>query len=263
MLAEVVGGLISGSLALLADAGHMLTDFAALAMAWGAFTLARRPANWKHTFGFDRFSILVAFVNGLTLFAIAIWILLEAAQRFYAPGEILAGPMLYVAIAGLFVNILVFWILMGADQDNLNIRGAVLHVVGDLLGSLAAVVAALIIMKTGWMPIDPLLSVLVALLILKSAWALIKDSAHILLEGAPAGIDRRLIRDDLLAEVPGLIEVRHIHAWSITNDRPMMTLEAIAKPSASLETVSQAIKARLKSNFHIDHATVDVSRSPD
>ncbi len=261
MIAEVAGGLISGSLALLADAGHMLTDFAALAMAWGAFTLARRPANWKHTFGFDRFSILVAFVNGLTLFAIAVWIMVEAGQRFYAPGEILAGPMLWIAVGGLCVNILVFWILMGADQDNLNIRGAVLHVLGDLLGSVAAIVAALIIMRTGWMPIDPLLSVLVALLILKSAWSLIKDSAHILLEGAPEGIDRRLIRDDLLSEIPGLFDVCHIHAWSITNDRPMMTLEAFVEPSASLEVISTAIKARLKSQFHIDHATVDVSRA--
>ncbi|MGJ8564748.1 MAG: cation diffusion facilitator family transporter [Alphaproteobacteria bacterium] len=262
MLAEVTGGLISGSLALLADAGHMLTDFAALAMAWGAFKLAARPADWKHTFGYDRFSILVAFVNGLTLFAIAVWIVIEAAQRFYTPGEILAGPMLWVAIGGLCVNILVFWILIGADRENLNIRGAILHVLGDLLGSVAAIIAALVIMKTGWMPIDPLLSVLVALLILRSAWGLIKDSAHILLEGAPPGIDRREIRDDLMTEVPDLVDIHHMHAWSITNDRPMMTLEAVAIPEASLETVSRAIKARLKTHFHIDHATVDVSRAP-
>ena len=260
MLAEVAGGLISGSLALLADAGHMLTDFAALAMAWGAFTIARRPANWKHTFGYDRFSILVAFVNGLTLFAIAVWILIEGVRRFISPGEILAGPMLWIAVAGLAVNILVFWILLGADQENLNIRGAVLHVLGDLLGSVAAIVAALVIMRTGWMPIDPLLSLLVAALILKSAWRLIKDSAHILLEGAPDGIDSRLIREDLLAHVEDLVEVKHIHAWSITNDRPMMTLEAVVKPEASLETVSKAVKSRLGTAFNVYHATVDLSR---
>lgn len=261
MLAEVAGGLISGSLALLADAGHMLTDFAALAMAWGAFKLAQRPANWKHTFGYDRFSILVAFVNGLTLFAIAIWIVVEAAQRFMQPGEILAGPMLWIAVAGLLVNILVFWILMGADRENLNIRGAVLHVMGDLLGSVAAIIAALVIMKTGWLPIDPLLSVLVALLILVSAWRLIKDSAHILLEGAPQDLDRRQIREDLLTNIPDLIEVKHIHAWSITNDRPMMTLEAVIEPKAGLEVASRAIKSRLKSEFNIGHATVDVMRA--
>ncbi len=263
MLAEVAGGLISGSLALLADAGHMLTDFAALAMAWGAFTLAQRPANWKHTFGYDRFSILVAFVNGLTLFAISIWIVIEAVRRFNNPGEILAGPMLWVAIGGLAVNILVFWILLGADQENLNIRGAVLHVLGDLLGSLAAIIAAVVIMKTGWMPIDPILSVLVALLILKSAWFLIKDSAHILLEGTPPHVDRRLIEQDLRAEIADLVDVSHIHAWCITKDRPMVTLEALIVSSASIETVSKAIKARLEDRFHIQHATVDVSRKTD
>jgi len=262
MVAEVVGGLLSGSLALLADAGHMLMDFTALAMAWGAFTIAQRPANWKHTFGYDRFSILIAFVNGLTLFALAIWILWEALQRINTPGDILAGPMLIIGIIGLSINLLVFWILLGADQDNLNIRGAVLHVLGDLLGSLAAIIAAIIILKTGWMPIDPILSVLVAALILRSAWYLIKDSAHILLEGAPAHIDRRAIREDLPAYIPDLISVDHIHAWSITPERPMLTLEAFAAPKASLETVSQAIKARLKSEFKIDHATVDVMRQP-
>ena len=260
MMAEVAGGLISGSLALLADAGHMLTDFAALAMAWGAFTIAKRPADWKHTFGYDRFSILVAFVNGLTLFLVAAWILWEAFHRIQTPGEILAGTMLWVALGGLVVNLVVFKILIGADQENLNIRGAVLHVLGDLLGSVAAIIAALVIMKTGWMPIDPILSVLVAILILRSAWFLVKDSAHILLEGAPAHIDRRAIREDLPKHVEGLIVVEHIHAWSITPERPMLTLEAFVKDGVSLETVSQAIKARLKSEFHIDHATVDVRR---
>ena len=260
MMAEVVGGLISGSLALLADAGHMLTDFAALAMAWGAFTIAKRPADWKHTFGYDRFSILIAFVNGLTLFLVAAWILWEAFHRIQSPGEILAGPMLWVAIGGLIVNLVVFKILTGADQENLNIRGAVLHVLGDLLGSVAAIIAALVIMKTGWLPIDPILSVLVAILILRSAWFLVKDSAHILLEGAPAHIDRRAIREDLPQHIEGLLAVDHIHAWSITPERPMLTLEAFVKNDVSLEIVSQAIKARLKEEFHIDHATVDVMR---
>jgi len=264
MIAELVGGLISGSLALLADAGHMLTDFAALAMAWGAFTLAKRPANWKHTFGYDRFSILIAFVNGLTLFLIAFWIIWEAFHRIQTPGNILVGPMLWVAIGGLVINLIVFKILTGADQDNLNIRGAVLHVLGDLLGSVAAIIAALVIMQTGWTPIDPLLSVLVAILILRSAWFLIKDSAHILLEGAPPHIDRRAIREDLPAHIQDLIRVKHIHAWSITPERPMLTMEAIVSESASLEMVSRSIKSRLKSEFGIDHATVDVMRqTPD
>ena len=260
MIAEVAGGLISGSLALLADAGHMLTDFAALAMAWGAFTIAKRPADWKHTFGYDRFSVLIAFVNGLTLFLVAAWILWEAFHRIQTPGEILAGPMLWVAIGGLVVNLVVFKILTGADQENLNIRGAVLHVLGDLLGSVAAIIAALVIMKTGWLPVDPILSVLVAILILRSAWFLVKDSAHILLEGAPAHIDRRAIREDLPKHIEGLIGVEHIHAWSITPERPMLTLEAFVEDGVSLEKVSKAIKTRLHEAFHIDHATVDVMR---
>jgi len=260
MIAEVVGGVISGSLALLADAGHMLTDFAALAMAWGAFTIAKRPANWKHTFGYDRFSILIAFVNGLMLFLIAMWIVWEAFHRIQTPGEILAGPMFWVAIGGLVVNLIVFKVLRGADQENLNIRGAVLHVLGDLLGSVAAIIAALVIMKTGWLPIDPLLSVLVAILILRSAWFLIKDSAHILLEGAPSHIDRRAIREDLPNHIENLIRVDHIHAWSITPERPMLTMEAIVSDNASLETVSRSIKSHLKAKFGIDHATVDVMR---
>lgn len=262
VIVEVVGGVMSGSLALLADAGHMVTDFAALAMAWGGFVIAQRPANWRHTFGYDRFSILVAFVNGLTLFAVAIWIVWEAAHRLIDPGEVLAGPMLYVAIAGLVVNVLVFWILMGADRDNLNIRGAMLHVLGDLLGSAAAILAAIIIMTTGWVTADPILSVLVALLILKSAWGLIKDSAHILLEGAPDGIDTRLISDDLLANIEGLNAVDHIHAWCITPERPMLTLEAYVDAGIRLGSINRAIKARLNDAFDIDHATVDVMRKP-
>lgn len=260
MVVEAVGGYISGSLALLADAGHMLTDFAALGMAWAAFTIAKRPANWRHTFGFDRFSILIAFVNGLTLFVVAALIVKEAVERLYTPGDVLAGPMLYVAIAGLIVNLLVFWVLRGADQHNLNIRGAILHVLGDLLGSVAAIIAAIVILQTGWTPIDPILSVLVALIILRSAWTLVKDSAYILLEAAPKHIDRRAIIEDLLSQIPDLLAVEHIHAWSITPERPMLTLEAFVGPETRIEPVSQAIKARLEEKFEVEHVTIQVMR---
>jgi len=194
MMAEVAGGLISGSLALLADAGHMLTDFGALALAWAGFSIAKRPASPRHHFGFERFQILTAFVNGLTLIAVSIWIFMEAMKRLMTPGEVLAGPMLIVAIIGLLVNLFVFWLLIGADRENLNIRGAVLHVLGDLLGSVAAIVAALVIMQTGWVQIDPILSFLVVLLILRSAWRLTTESAHILLEGAPRSFDRAAVK---------------------------------------------------------------------
>ncbi|MEP3655335.1 MAG: cation diffusion facilitator family transporter [Litorimonas sp.] len=260
MLAEVAGGLISGSLALLADAGHMLTDFAALAMAWGAFRLATRPANSRYNYGYDRVPILVAFVNGLTLFAVSVWIIWEAIQRLIEPGEILAGPMLWIAVAGLIVNLIVFWILLGADQENLNIRGAVLHVIGDLLGSVAAIAAAIIILLTGWVLADPILSVLVAALILKSAWALIKDSGHILLQGAPTGYDNQTIHHDLMDRIDGLKNIESIKVWSVTREHVVVTLEAFTTLSADPETVREAIKARLSEKFSIDDAAIDVRR---
>jgi cobalt-zinc-cadmium efflux system protein len=171
-------------LALLADAGHMLTDFASLALAWFGFRLAREPADWKRTYGFDRFSVLIAFVNGLALFVIAAWITWEAVTRLREPVPVMGGVMFAVALAGLLVNVLAFWVLQGGDTENLNIRAAALHVFGDLLGSVAAITASLVILLTGWTPIDPLLSVLVALIILRSAWRVVGESAHILLEAA-------------------------------------------------------------------------------
>jgi len=266
MLGEIAGGVISGSLALLADAGHMLADFIALAMAWAAFRAARRASDWRHSFGFDRFQILVAFVNGISLFAIAGWIIFEAIGRLRAPNEILGDTMLAVAVAGLVVNIAAFVILSGAERDNLNIRAAAIHVMGDLLGSAAAILAALVILLTGWLPADPILSLLVALLILRSAWLVVKKSGHILLEGAPEGLDTQTVAADLMSHIPGIEGVHHVHAWSITQERPMMTLHARiaskpAKPGASPDGAGEvvgAIKSRLKARFGVTHATVEI-----
>jgi cobalt-zinc-cadmium efflux system protein len=258
MVAEVIGGLLAGSLALLADAGHMLTDFAALAMAWLAFRVAHRPADATRTYGFDRLSVLAAFVNGVALFGVAVGILVEAAHRIGAPQPVAGGLMLVVATAGLAVNALAFWILSRGDRGNLNLRAALLHVAGDLLGSVAAIAAALVIIGTGWTPIDPILSVLVALLILRSAWMVVRDSAHILLEGTPPGFDAAEIAADLSAEVPGVTDVRHLHAWSITEARPMVTLEAVVAPEADPEAARRRIKARLADHFGFDHATVEI-----
>jgi len=258
MIAEVVGGLMSGSLALLADAGHMLTDFAALSLAWLGFRLTRRPADWRRTYGFDRFSVLVAFVNGIALFAIAAWIVAEAVQRIRAPVQVTGGLMLVVAAAGLIVNIVSFLILRTGNADNLNIRAAVLHVIGDLLGSVAAVVAALVILSTGWMPIDPLLSILVALIILRSAWRVVADSGHILLEGSPPGFDARAVKDDIRAALPYVLDVHHVHAWSISEERPMVTLHANVSENTKATDAVRDIKRMLAENFRITHATVEI-----
>lgn len=258
MLAEVAGGLISGSLALLADAGHMLTDFASLALAWLGLRLARRPADWRRTYGFDRFSVLVAFVNGIALFAIAFWIGLEAWHRIAEPVAVLGGVMFLVALAGLAVNIIAFLLLSGGEVGNLNVRAAALHVAGDLLGSVAALAAAVVIMLTGWTPIDPILSVAVALIILRSAWLVVRDAGHILLEGAPAALDTRAIREDLTRAVPGVVDVHHVHAWSISEERPMITLHARVTGEQPPERLVAQIKARLSERFHVAHATVEI-----
>ena len=195
MVVEVIGGLAAGSLALLADAGHMLTDTLSLALAFVAFRIGRWPHDARRTYGYHRFQVLAAFVNGLTLVAIVGWIAIEAIRRLLEPVEVLGGLMLAVAVIGLVVNIAAFAILHGGDRRNLNLRGAALHVLADMLGSVAAIVAALVISITGWMPIDPLLSLLVVLLILRSAWFLLRRSGHILLEGAPEWLDEAELRE--------------------------------------------------------------------
>lgn len=257
MIVEALGGYFSGSLALIADAGHMLTDTGALALAWLAVRFARRPADDARSYGYHRAEILAAFLNGATMIALACWIIFEAAIRVMEPAPVLGAPMLIVAIGGLLINIVSFLMLHGAT-DNLNIRGAALHVLGDMLGSVAAIAAAIVILLTGWMPIDPLLSVLVALLILRSAWNVTRDSAHILMEGTPSGLDPDTISSDLVANVDGVIDVHHVHAWTLGSSRSVVTLHARLAPLADAHAALAAIKARLSSHFGIGHATVQL-----
>ncbi len=255
---ELAGGLIAGSLALLADAGHMLSDFGSLALAWIGFRMARRPADSRRTFGFRRFPVLAAFVNGLTLFFIAVWIVAEAIGRLNNPHTIEPLLMTWVAVAGLGVNVAAFVVLHGAERDNLNVRGALLHVVGDLLGSVAAIIAGVIIMTTGWVEADPILSIVVALIILRSAWSLTMQSAHILLEGAPHNISLETVTHDLVAQIDGVLDVHHAHLWSLDGRRSMMTLHARIANSAEGPIVVALIKARLHAAHGIDHATVEI-----
>jgi cobalt-zinc-cadmium efflux system protein len=260
MFAEVAGGIAAGSLALLADAGHMLTDFASLSLAWFGFRLSRRPADWMRTYGFDRFQVLVAFANGLALFAIAAWIVYEAAERLMTTPVVSGGIMVVVATLGLLVNVAAFWLLQGADPNNLNIRGAAIHVLGDLLGSVAALMAGTVILLTGWTPIDPLLSVVVAAIILRSGWRVVTDAGHILLEGAPEELDTRAIGPDLISTVIGVEGVHHVHVWSITQSRRMVTLHACIGDKSDSDQLVKDIKARLKDQFGLDHATVEIER---
>ena len=227
-----------------------------------AFRLSRRPADWKRTYGFDRFQVIVAFANGLTLFFIAGWIVFEAVQRLMDPVEVIGPVMAVVAAAGLAVNIVAFLVLhgAGADNHNLNMRGAMLHVMGDLLGSVAALAAAGIIILTGWMPADPILSVLVALIIVRGAWRVVSESGHILLEGTPGNFDVEAVIADLVEHIDGVDAVHHLHAWSITEDRRMVTLQARIADSIATTDAIAAIKSRLHDAHGIDHATVEIER---
>jgi cobalt-zinc-cadmium efflux system protein len=258
---ELAGGIIAGSLALIADAGHMLSDFGSLALAWIGFRMARRPADARRTFGFRRFPVLAAFVNGIAVFAVAVWIVIEAVQRLMSPHAVEPTLMLWVAAGGLAMNVASFFVLHGADHSNLNVRGALVHVIGDLLGSAAAVVGAIIIMTTGWVQADPLLSILVAAIIVRSAWAITTESAHILLEGTPHHVDLDAVTHDLADHVEGVIDVHHAHLWSLDGRRSMMTLHAkVANEMAGPGVVSR-IKSRLREKHGIGHATVEIEVS--
>lgn len=263
MVVEAAGGVLSGSLALLADAGHMLTDAAALALAYAGFRVGRRAADSKRTFGYLRFEVIAGFLNAITLFAIVGWIVWEAWQRLAAPAPILAGPMLAVAVLGLAVNVLVLWIMTRGETEHVNVQGAILHVMGDLLGSIGAIVAALVVHLTGWTPIDPILSVLVALLILRSAYKLLASSLHILLEGAPAHATPEKLRHALLAAVPQLRHVSHIHVWQLTSGRIMATLHVHPADDTQARAVVQQAQAVLREQFHIEHATIAIEWPQD
>lgn len=258
MIAEVIGGVLSGSLALIADAGHMLTDTVALFLAWLGFRLGRRPADARRSFGYSRLEVLAGLINALTLFALVGWIAYEAVQRFLEPHEVLAGPMFVVAVLGLLVNLTVFWVLSRADADHVNIKGALLHVLGDLLGSVGAIAAAIIIWLTGWMPIDPILSVLVSLLILRSAWALLMRTFNILMEGAPDGFEPDRLQADLAAAIPGLAGVGHLHVWSLSSGQTMATLEIRLEPGADPAAITQAVRRTLLEDHGVNHATIEI-----
>ena len=259
MIVEVVGGILASSLALLADAGHMLTDTMALALAAVAFHVSKRPADGRLTYGYQRFQILAAFVNGLSLLLIVGWILYEAVNRFLSPEQVMGQTMLIVASLGLLVNIVAFVVLHGGDKENLNIRGAALHVAGDLLGSVAAIVAAIVIIYTGWMAIDPLLSIAVAMLILKSAWLLVKRSAHVLLEGAPDWLDVDAMQDNLVTRIPEVSSIHHVHVWGLTPQDLMLTMHVSVDGEPTNPTsVIRRVKALLREDYGIGHSTIEI-----
>jgi cobalt-zinc-cadmium efflux system protein len=263
MIIEAIGGFITNSLALLSDAGHMLSDSVSLGVGLLAFTLGEKVANYSKTYGYKRFEILAAVFNGVTLILISIYIFYEAYHRFVEPPEVASTGMLIIASIGLLVNILVAWILMRGDtEENLNLRAAFLHVLGDLLGSVGAVTAALLIMFFGWGWADPLASVIVAILVLISGWRVTKDAIHVLMEGTPKSVELdKIIKT--MESVKGVLSIHDLHVWSITSGQNALSCHAVVDGNLSVlesQKILRTIEHKLE-HQGIGHVTIQMENN--
>ncbi|EML6320021.1 cation diffusion facilitator family transporter [Bacillus cereus] len=258
MIAEVVGGFVTNSLALLSDAGHMLSDAVSLALSLLAFKLGEKTATTAKTYGYKRVEMLAALCNGVVLIVISVYIFIEAIRRFKEPVEIASNGMLIIAVLGLLINILSAWILMrGGDvKGNLNLRSAFLHVLGDLLGSVGAIIAALLIKFFGWTAADAIASILVSILVIISGWRVTRDTVHILMEGAPQHINVEEVKSTLL-NIPIVKEVHDLHIWSVTSDFQVLTCHLIIKGNETQSVLKEATYV-LKEKFHVEHVTIQV-----
>jgi cobalt-zinc-cadmium efflux system protein len=257
MLAEVAGGWFTGSLALLADAGHMLSDVAALGLSLFAMSMARRPPTSKRTFGYHRMEILAALANGAALVAISIFVLVEAVQRFRQPPEVDAPVMMAIATGGLLVNLAGLWILHEGRSESLNVRGAWLHVLTDALGSVQAIAAGALIWAFGWQWADPAASVLIAVLVVYSSWSLLKEATGVLMESAPSHIDVDEVRDAMIG-IPGVIEVHDLHVWTITSGMENLSAHVVVEEGCYDCDVLTEIRTTLHDRFGIHHMTVQM-----
>ncbi|MGH2727626.1 MAG: cation diffusion facilitator family transporter, partial [Actinomycetota bacterium] len=253
-VAELIGGLVSGSLALLADAGHMFTDVAGIGLALIAIGLAARPASAQRTFGLYRMEILAAVVNAVLLFGVAALVLFEAWRRLLEPPEIASGLMLVVATIGLAANAVSLWMLRDAQAESLNMRGAYLEVLGDLLGSAAVIVAAAVIGLTGFREADPIASALIGVLILPRTWKLLREAVDVLLEATPRGIDVEEVRRHIL-ETSGVTDVHDLHAWTITSGMNVVSAHVVLTNDADPPTVLDQLCACLSGDFDVEHST--------
>lgn len=256
MIAEAVGGWLTNSLALIADAGHMLSDAGALALSLFAIWIGQRPPNAQRTYGYQRTEILAALANGATLVAISLLIFVQAYQRFSSPPEVAGGLMMGIAGGGLVVNLLGLWILNSGRHENLNVRGAWLHILTDALGSVGAIVGGLLIWSFGWYWADPAVSVLIGILVIYSSWALLKETVVVLMEEAPRNINVDLVRESMM-RIDGVADVHDLHVWSITSG--MVALSSHLRASAGDERrVLGEISGALRERFGIEHTTIQI-----
>lgn len=258
MLAEVVGGLLANSLTLLADAAHMLLDASALGVSWFAVRLSRREAHERMSYGYHRSQVLAAFINGVTLIILIAWILYEAASRLRVAEPMLPLPVLVIGVLGFVVNMIVYRMLHGSPS--INVQSAALHVLGDLLGSVAAIAAAVLVLLFDWVYADPLLAVGIAAILARGAWRVLRESSHILLQGAPSDISVEEIRAALLNSVRGLRDVHRVHVWSLTSNKPVLTLHADLIEGTDQQTAMDHIESVLRDRFGIDRSTIQVER---
>ncbi|KZE39890.1 zinc transporter ZitB [Bhargavaea cecembensis] len=258
MAVEFIGGLLTNSLALLSDAGHMLSDSAALGLSFLAILLGARKATGEKSFGYRRFEILAAAVNGITLIVIAAVIMFEAVRRFMAPPEVQSTGMLVIAVIGLLINIAAAFILMrGGKDDNLNVRSALLHVIGDMLGSVGAITAAVLMILFGWWIADPIASIIVSILVLVSGWRVTKDAANVLMESAPDGINPEEVRKSL-EELDGVNDVHDLHLWSITPDEPLLSCHMTINGQGDPDRILHNAHRILHDRYSIDHSTIQL-----
>jgi len=255
--AEVLGGILTNSLALLSDAGHMFSDIAALGLCLFAFHISRRPATAKKTYGYHRMEILAALINGLTLWLVVGIIFHEAYRRLLDPPEVQSMGMLVIALLGLMVNVIAGVILYGSQEQSLNLHGAFLHILGDTIGSVGTVLAGLVMLFTGWYLVDPLISVMIGLLILYTSWDLIKESVDILMQSAPRGIQVEEVQR-VLEEIRGVIKVHDLHVWSVTSGVFTLSVHAVIGPDEEPHRILDQIEEKLKSQFGIEHTTVQL-----
>jgi cobalt-zinc-cadmium efflux system protein len=261
MAVELIAGFAANSLALLADAGHMLTDAGALALAWLASRIAQRPADARRSFGYQRTRVIATFVNGCALLFIVAWIAIEALQRLFQPRDVDALTVIWVGSLGFAVNLVVFGLLRRGHTHDMNVAAAALHVIGDLLGSVAAIIAALVIFFTGWTIADPISSLIVCALIVRSAWSIVRRSTHILMEGTPEHLDVDELRATLEQHVPAIRDVHHVHLWLVGPNEPLMTMHASIAAGSSHSEVLRQTKAVLQERYGITHATIQIEEN--
>lgn len=268
-LAELIGGLWTGSLALLSDSAHVFMDVFALGLSFLALRLASRPADDRHSFGWHRLEVLAALINGISLFIIAGGIWYEAVQRFQQPQEIRSGEMMLIAVIGLVVNLVVALVLRGhshthadgVEHEDLNVHSAFLHVIGDAISSVGVIAAALIIQFTGAVWVDPAISVLIGFIILGGSWRVLRGSVHILIEGVPEGISLQKVADSM-QQVDGVMEIHDLHIWNVCSGHIALSAHAVTNESATPESLLEELNCVLKTNFGINHTTIQLEMNP-